>query len=328
MPSNKNYSIREQVLDHYLGSGIYYSGEELIKACNCELERRGMEPIKSRTTLQKDLTEIENKNNVVISRKQRGRQTLYRYQDKSFSIYKVELSGEEYEKLKSAMNVLSRFAGLPQFSWVSELEAHFNCSFTNQKQNVVSFETGQFNRGMEHFTPLFDAITKKHVLRLTYQKFDAKSPLERMVHPYHLKQYNRRWFLFCMDDQYGNISNYPLDRIVSLERTTKSYKECEIDFEEYFEDVIGVTRPTGTESQKIQLWISRSLWDYIDTKPIHGSQTRISEDESGVIIEIDVIPNYELEQLLLSYGEGINVLSPKELREKIKGRIEESMKKY
>ncbi|MBO4316110.1 MAG: WYL domain-containing protein [Prevotella sp.] len=328
MPSNKNYSIREKVLDRLLSSVDYHSGEELINACNRELLIRGLDSITSRTTLQNDLTEIENKHNTVIDRKKQGRKTLYRYRDTSFSIFNYELSEEEFSKLTSVINLLKRFDGFPQFEWVNELEARFNSSFHAINRNIVSFESGQYNKGMKHFTPLFKAIVKKQVLKLTYQNFDSPNPIECIIHPYHLKQYNRRWFLFCLDDHYENISNYPLDRIVKIERIMKPFKDCDIDFEEYFEDLIGVSKPNNIESQKIQLWISNSLWRYVDTKPIHGSQKKISKEDNGVIIEIEVIPNFELQQLILSFGEGVKVLSPITLRDEIKRRIEKSLKDY
>ena len=328
MPNNKIYSVREMILDRYLSSGTYYSGKELIAFCNRELERRGMELVKSRTTLQNDLTEIENKYRVVIERKQQGRQTLYRYRDANFSIYSTELSDEEFRQLRSFMDILSRFEGLPQFGWIDELAAHFNQSFTHSQSAIVGFERNKYSKGMEHFKPLFDAISQRHVLRLTYQKFTANTSKEILVHPYHLKQYNNRWFLFCLDDAHGYISNYPLDRILKIERSTKEYKVTDIDFDEYFEDIIGVSKPYGYDAVKIELWVSNSLWPYIETKPLHGSQRFLHQDETGTIIEIEVIPNYELEQLLLSFGEKVKVLSPADIKEKIASRIRRSCENY
>ncbi len=43
---------------------------------------------------------------------------------------------------------------------------------------------------------------------------------------------------------------------------------------------------------------------------------------SHTLISLDLIPNYELESMILSYGEGMEVLHPKSLRDKIKKKIE------
>ena len=67
---------------------------------------------------------------------------------------------------------------------------------------------------------------------------------------------------------------------------------------------------------------------YILTKPIHGSQKKISESEKGVKIEIEVIPNYELKQLLLSYGANVEIISPETYRNEIAASIKEMNRKY
>jgi len=79
---------------------------------------------------------------------------------------------------------------------------------------------------------------------------------------------------------------------------------------------------------KIELFVTSSLVPYIQTKPIHGSQKRVSQDDQGLVLSIMVIPNFELEQLILSHGEKIQVLSPDGFREKIKRRLVEALKGY
>lgn len=76
------------------------------------------------------------------------------------------------------------------------------------------------------------------------------------------------------------------------------------------------------------LKISESLWPYIETKPIHGSQKIINRNEEYVDIELELILNYELESVILSHGEKIEVLEPLVLKYKIKSRIEEAFRNY
>ncbi len=87
----------------------------------------------------------------------------------------------------------------------------------------------------------------------------------------------------------------------------------EYDFSEYFEDVIGVNRGKYKEPELIKLWFSPEKAPYILTKPLHGSQKKKSLDENELIVTIEVIPNYELKSLLLSFGKEVKVLLPKEL---------------
>jgi predicted DNA-binding transcriptional regulator YafY len=100
-----------------------------------------------------------------------------------------------------------------------------------------------------------------------------------------------------------------------------------IDFEEYFEDAIGVT-VDGIEVEKIILKIDIQTWPYIETKPFHGSQKVLERHENYIIIELQLKVNFELETLILSRGEVIEVLSPEHLRNKIKSRLDKLFLKY
>jgi predicted DNA-binding transcriptional regulator YafY len=144
-----------------------------------------------------------------------------------------------------------------------------------------------------------------------------------------LKEYNQRWFLFALNEQYKTISNFALDRIESIERTnTKYIPNTSIDFESYFDNVVGVT-VNPEKVQIIKIWLSKDQAPYTLSKPIHQSQEVVEEHEDGsAIISIKVIPNFELMQLLLSFGERIKVLSPESLREEILKKIEKNIENY
>ena len=101
-----------------------------------------------------------------------------------------------------------------------------------------------------------------------------------------------------------------------------------MNFEEYFEDVIGVSVPKDVEIQKVILKIDSDLWPYIKTKPLHGSQRIKDETNEYTIIQLELKPNYELEALILSYGEKIEVLQPEYFRNLIKHRINQCQNKY
>ena len=117
--------------------------------------------------------------------------------------------------------------------------------------------------------------------------------------------------------------NLALDRITTVGEIPKKYIPNEtIDFNEYFEDIVGVTLSNDGKIQNIVLQVNNELFPYIKTKPIHGSQKLKERGPKHTLISLDLIPNYELESIILSYGEGMQVLKPLSLRDKIKTRIE------
>ena len=186
MPNTKYYSARLRVLDQCLRSGHAYSGKERTDCIDRELELRGDPAITSRTTLMDDLLNIENEYHTVILRKKHGRQTTYQYENPNFSIFSTELSEDDILHLDQALDILQRFDGMPEADWVAELSARLNLCMSNHKEvrAAVGFESSMYNKGMEHFTPLFNAIRKKTTVELRYQSFKMQESQTLIVHPY------------------------------------------------------------------------------------------------------------------------------------------------
>lgn len=148
-----------------------------------------------------------------------------------------------------------------------------------------------------------------------YKPFNKEEFISN-VHPYHLRQYNRRWFLLAYSEDRKAISNFPLDRITKLKHLSKPYIETDVDFEEFFDDIVGVTNYKNSCIEKVVLKVSNKSIDYIRTKPLHGTQTELKElgSDSHTFIQLKLKINTELEMLLLSYGDAIEIIEPSWLR--------------
>ena len=334
MSVNKYAFIRYKVLDRcFRNPGRMYFIEDLIHECNFVLTDYdpncgGI----SRRTIFMDIEFMESEFgwSVPLERYSVGKRCYYRYSDLSFSITNQPLNMVEADQLKSALIIMSRFSGVPQFEWVDELIPQLEAQFDlkHRDQPVMSFESNQYLKGKEFLSKLFDAITNQQVLNISYKDFKHADAYSFNFHPYFLKQYNNRWFVLGRNHEFENsFWNVALDRIISLKSTSLKYMKSETDWEEYFDDFIGVSKSEGGVLEKIELLFSNSLAPYIRTKPIHPSQIE-KEDDLGLHIKIEVIPNFELEQLILSFGDGVKVLSPIHLKEKIFSRIQNSLNQY
>ncbi len=324
--------IREMVIDRCLRSKKRHSMVDIMKAVNKELKARGEDPVKTRHTILGDIYSMADRWRIIVDTEKIGRVTYYSYRDPKFSIYDNPLSEEEIVNLTSTLVMLKRFQGLPNFEWIQELVDNCESNFkaVKEEKEFVSLEDNPYAKGLCFLTPLYDAIVNHKVLDIWYHSFRYPTAQKNTIHPYFLKQFNSRWFLFCYNDYRKEISNYPLDRIEKIKFNEKVYIENNfVDFQEYFEDIIGVTRGKDSKLEKVRLWISEKQWPYVETKPVHGSQKVKERREDGsVVIEIEVIINWELEQLIMSQGEHIEVLSPESLRDNIRNRVQSMMSHY
>lgn len=329
MANVKNGAFRESIIDRCLRNRRGYSTQEIFDKCNDALEQRGEMPITALNTIRNDMSSIESRWGIIIEQRRCGREIRYRYEDPHFSIFNNPLNENEIAQLSEAVSLLRRFEGMPGFGWVEEMSAHIQKTVSANPEPVIGFDENKELKGMSFFTPLFKSIISKKAIKIKYRSYKSGKPFEAVIHPYYLKEYNQRWFLFALNERYQSITNFALDRIESIERTnTKYIPNTSIDFESYFDDVVGVTVNPG-EVQTIKIWVDKEQVPYTISKPIHQSQELVEEHEDGsAIISIEVIPNFELMQLLLSFGERIKVLSPESLREEILRKIEINYENY
>ncbi len=327
MATNKHATIRYLALDRcFRNPGRRYSILDLLEACNNALASHDhkTEGIKKRQ-LYDDIKFMESEDGyrVELIKIKDGKEVYYRYRDINFSITGKGLNESEAMQIKEALMILSRFKGMPQFEWIEEVVAKFESSFGLKKgaEKIIAFDENLHYTAVKHISPIFNSILYEQPIVVTYKGFAQEKALEVDLHPYFLKQYNNRWFCFGYNDKEMKITNLALDRILDIKNLKIKYKKNNvIDFNEYLDDVIGVT-VRDVPLQKIVLKIANELWPYIETKPLHHSQTRINKEEKKfVTIFIKVKPNYELQSVLLSHGNKIEILEPKEIKDELSER--------
>lgn len=188
---------------------------------------------------------------------------------------------------------------------------------------------------------LFSAISNEQVVELTYCKFLDSTERKVIISPYLLKEYNRRWYIVGGAYDTKRILNFALDRLVEIEvKAGYTFKPCETDLEERFEEIIGVTFNEDAPLTQILFWVSDAIKGYIHTKPIHGSQIHIKGDRADKLhvlysqlqyrdfLTIECRENFELIRELTAWGDDLIVLTPVSLRDRIVDRINRMKTRY
>ena len=335
MATNKNATIRYRALDKCFRDYRHrYYIEDLIEKCEEELESFNFSASVSRRQIFDDIRFMESFAGwtIPLERLKDGKRIYYRYSDRSFSINKQPLTDEEAQQLKTMIITLDRFRGLPSNEWVEELISNLEWRFNlkGNNENVVSFEQNQNLKGLDKLSTVLDATSNHTPLNIVYKNYKERGVEEDVIlHPYYVKQYNNRWFLFGLNQERKQISNLALDRIINISNSedVRFIPNNDIDFEHYFDDVVGVTIPKDdVKKEHIILQFTKHRFPYVTSKPIHHSQQTINEEDCT--ISIDVKPNRELTAQLLSFGPDVEILSPDGVKDKIVKKIAENYKKY
>ena len=328
MPVNKNALLRYRILDRcFSDRHHYYDIDELLDKVNeAFLDIYGktvsLRQIRADISYMKDRVFYDAPIEAIPYD---GKKCYYRYSDPDFSIFNSDLSNEEVEKLRTTIEMLGRFRGIPGNAWLEEVISNLEYRF-GVKANA--FDQNEQLQGLEHLTTIIDATVNHQPLLIEYRSYKGNEKTVT-IHPYHVKEFNNRWFLFGLEQStHGDrIANRALDRIVKLSLSDSTFiPNTTINFKTYFDDVIGVTVPENTEVEHIVLKFEKGRFPYVVSKPIHRSQKVLSEEEC--ILQIDVRPNNELASRIFSFFPDVEVLEPAWYRNEIKEKIIFNMQKY
>ncbi len=342
MATNKNAQIRYQALDRCLSnwSRRYYI-DDLVDACNDALYLYNGEGTKGagvrKRQVQEDLKFMQSEEGyrMTIDAIRDGHKMYYRYHHRNDSISERPFNQEEQNIVSDALMLLKRFEGVPQFDWLMDIDKKLYSTSQLGKDvcSVVSFQHNPYLKGMDkdYYKQIFDGIVNRQALEICYHPF-GKDAKWLVVSPYHLKQYNNRWFLIGKQGNYDGLTTYAIDRIDGIKELGRKMFEPlneDFNFDEYFEDVIGVS-VEDVPVDDVVIYANDKAFNYIYTKPLHESQVARGEraEDGRRMITLKVKDNYELRALLRSFGSQIEVIKPASLREEMKNEADTLSKMY
>ncbi len=328
MPVNRNALIRYRTIDKCLQNRRRkWTIENLMDACSDALyEYEGIDKPISLRTIRMDLNAMRsdklgyNAPIIVVDKK------YYTYDDPDYAITDIPLTTQDLGVLQEISQLLRQFKGFSHFNEMNEMLYKLEDKIYSEHHDqhaVIDFEKNEQLTGIDWLDPLHKAIINKQTLKLTYQSFKARQAADIVLYPYLLKEYRNRWFLLAMNRKGKEIAIFALDRIQAITLLPDEPYRIHRSFhpQEYFKDIIGVTRNIGDNPIDITFLANAVQAPYIKTKPIHSSQTILEETKDGVIFSITVIPNFELERELIGFGEGLTVLTPLFFVQRIKKKV-------
>ena len=330
MPATNIPRDRLNIIDQLLSIGRKFTFDELLDRLNDRLTADWMKVISART-LRDDLKTLKNEYDAPLFKATNSEP--YYYYTRKFTIKESLLSDEDVSYLKQAAAILKKVAGLGFGVEVDEIIKKLeNRALANipERSNFIQFENQVIANGLNLLDDIFNAIKEKSVIRIYYQPFHYDNAVEYAFHPYLLKQYRNRWFLFGRNEEEDFIKICPLDRIKSVKNSTRNFIENDLfEPETYFNNLVGVSPKKDSKIETIIIKVEKSQLPYILSKPIHINQELIKKYKNGdAKIKLNLFVNYELVSQLLGYGSSIEVLMPQFLRDEINNTILKLKNKY
>lgn len=195
-------------------------------------------------------------------------------------------------------------------SWLIDSYATLNqLQADRQLEKRISFE--KIPSGNKYLQTFLQAMRQNCVVEITHQGFGRSHASTFQVEPYHLKVYNRRWYLIGYSVYSEEIRTYALDRIQHVSLTDVKFQlPKDFSIERYFEGCVGIISDPEYDIERVVIKAYGWARNYLSTLPLHESQREIASDDESITFEFRVRPNYEFFQLLLQQTDQIEILEP------------------
>jgi proteasome accessory factor B len=168
---------------------------------------------------------------------------------------------------------------------------------------------------LETFELLHRALRERRALRFLYRNLGADRAQRRHVRPVHLACMDNLWYLFAHDVDRNAIRMFNLTRLSQPELLDETFKPIPFNIEEHMKG--GLAAFAGQDDFEVALIFDRWGADLVRGRRWHRSQelTELPGGRLRMRLRLDSI--YEVERLVLGFGEHVTVERPEKLRQRL-----------
>lgn len=174
------------------------------------------------------------------------------------------------------------------------------------------------NRGSEHLFEILRAIKDRCVIEFDYVNYrSGGSEKHHRLAPHFLKEDQGLWYVAGYENE--KLLIFALDRIKNLTLTDEEFRFDEsLDIEANFRDSYGIWADPEMPTEEIELRYDALDGNFLKVKPLHPSQTVISDTPEEFRIRIRLKITNDFVMALLSRCRSLEVIGPLHLRERIR----------
>ena len=312
MKSAKRPQLRRlQLIDLELRKGRYPTVEGL--AGTLEVNPR---------TVRRDLEFLRDQWNAPIdySRNHNG----WRYTDLSFTLNSQQITHDQLLAIFVAQQSLSQnrttpFApllaravevlssSLPEIASVVRESADRTHSF---RQTTVPTES------IEIFAALTEHLLRSEQVEVSYWSASSNETTIRLLDPWHVASINGSWYLFAWCHKRTELRMFAVSRIRSVRPTGDTFdRPSNFSIDETIGNGFQMVCEADAEIREIVIRCDAQVAKYVREKRWHPTQTIEEQPDGSIVVRWRLNSIIEVSRWIQSWGEGVEVHEPIDLRE-------------
>ena len=184
--------------------------------------------------------------------------------------------------------------------------------------------------GHQMLPVLLSAMKENRLVSFQYRKYTGNVPEERILAPYAVKEFDKRWYVVGRVSGRDILRVYGLDRIRNIRILEETFRiPGDFDVNDLFYNSFGVYLPeAGQKAVSVLLKTSEVEARFLRDLPLHHSQTEETGPDGCRLFRLRVIPNANFIMALCRLGARIEVLEPKDLRRQVAEELRSAALQY
>ena len=338
---NKDKMMRIKIIDDLLSRKLYPSKKEIIQTIEKKLldlygdqKKASISP----SSIEKDIKDMRYNSamfaetaEIIYDKKNKG--YYYNNDDPNFSILKNQLTPNQKADIEI---LLSYFKDSPLFDHMRDsIDNILATIYTTEEeqQKIIQFDRAVYYEGSKYLPIITKSIKENQKLKFDYNKTFSGNISEKIVEPYFLKEFEKRWYLIAYSEKDKGIRIYELSRISELEVLEDLFvlRSNLFNPDEYYKNVFGVFTTKDNTLTEFILKFDREEGRLIETLKIHSSQEKVEETDTHITFRYQLQYNensFEMMRLVSKFSNNVQVVKPESLKQEIIKRFKETLKNY
>jgi len=175
-----------------------------------------------------------------------------------------------------------------------------------------------------------EAWVSQRRLRIAYQSLPAEKVTERIIEPYYIEPAvpGHASYVIAYCHRTGEVRTFKIERIKTAELTSDSYIiPPDFDANEFFGSSWGIVVEGEPKTIKLKI-IDPEIMRIMEETTWHPSQVLEKQLDGSLIMTLRVTDTVDFYSWILGWGEKIEVLEPKELRQEVMNTAKKMVRIY
>jgi predicted DNA-binding transcriptional regulator YafY len=166
---------------------------------------------------------------------------------------------------------------------------------------------------LSNFVMLQICIDNNEVAKVDYNKVGNQIDKDKEIEPLLIVQHEGIWRLLAGSD--GIIKQYLVDKIVNVKSSGRKFDKSTYNLSGLFN--YSWKTWFSNEKYKVKIWLSPTWAQRVEPRLLVHEQKIIKNSDGSLILECIVNTLNEIAAWIVSRGEGVKVIEPKELRDAV-----------